>query len=128
VVREVLKHDSVEKVYFIENRRRGHLMCRVSFPRRGHPESMTIVSRLKCMDGAGIRKGRAGDIDAVIVDSTDIIGFAKSLFTVEFFKSVKDCLPKTYVRLPFGVSPFSQGDGHRSSGSPETHLPDSRSL
>jgi spermidine synthase len=44
------------------------------------------------MDGAEFVKGREGDIDAVIVDSTDIVGFAKSLFTVEFFKSVKDSL------------------------------------
>jgi spermidine synthase len=37
-------------------------------------------------------KSRNSDIDIIIVDSTDIIGFAKSLFTVEFFKSVKESL------------------------------------
>jgi spermidine synthase len=44
------------------------------------------------MDGAEFVQGRSGDIDVVIVDSTDIIGFAKSLFSVEFFKAVKECL------------------------------------
>jgi spermidine synthase len=39
-----------------------------------------------------LSSGEKSDIDAVIIDSTDIIGFARSLFTQEFFKSVKDCL------------------------------------
>jgi spermidine synthase len=91
VVREVLKHDSVEKVYFIEIDEEV-----INVSRRFFPDVASGVDdkrvEIKCMDGAEFVKGRAGDIDAVIVDSTDIIGFAKSLFTVEFFKSVKDCL------------------------------------
>ena len=44
------------------------------------------------MDGADLVKGRNSDIDIVIVDSTDIVGFAKSLFTDKFSTSIKNCL------------------------------------
>jgi spermidine synthase len=90
-VREVLKHDSVEKVYFIEIDEEVINISRKFFPSVacGVDDRRVVI---KCMDGAEFVKGRDSDIDVVIVDSTDIIGFAKSLFTVEFFKSVKDCL------------------------------------
>lgn len=90
-VREVLKHDSVEKVYFIEIDEEVINVSKKFFP--------TVASgiddkrvEIKCMDGAEFVKGRNGDIDVIIVDSTDIVGFAKSLFTVEFFKTVKNSL------------------------------------
>ena len=90
-VREVLKHDSVEKVYFIEIDEEVINISRKFFPSVACGVDDRRVE-IKCMDGAEFVKGRDSDIDVVIVDSTDIIGFAKSLFTVEFFKSVKDCL------------------------------------
>jgi spermidine synthase len=91
VVREVLKHDTIEKVYFIEIDEEVINISRKFFPQVASGADDKRVE-IKCMDGAEFVKGRHGDIDAVIVDSTDIIGFAKSLFTVEFFKSVKDSL------------------------------------
>jgi spermidine synthase len=90
-VREVLRHDSVEKVYFIEIDEEVINVSKEFFP----SVSCGVGDRrveIKCMDGAEFVKGRHGDIDVIIVDSTDIVGFAKSLFTVEFFKSVKDSL------------------------------------
>lgn len=90
-VREVLKHSSVEKVYFIEIDEEVINVSKKFFPSVACGVDDKRVE-IKCMDGAEFVKNRVGDIDAVIVDSTDIIGFAKSLFTVEFFKSVKDCL------------------------------------
>jgi len=91
VVREVLKHDSIEKVYFIEIDEEVINVSKKYFPAVACGVDDKRVE-IKCMDGAEFVKDREGDIDAVIVDSTDIIGFAKSLFTVEFFKAVKDCL------------------------------------
>ncbi|MEW5745052.1 MAG: polyamine aminopropyltransferase [Nitrospirota bacterium] len=90
-VREVLKHKAVEKVYFIEIDEEVINVSKKFFPTvAGGVDDPRV--EIKCMDGAEFVKGRDGDIDVVIVDSTDIIGFAKSLFTVEFFKSVKDSL------------------------------------
>ncbi len=90
-VREVLKHKSVEKVFFIEIDEEVIEVSKKFFPSVSCGIDDSRVE-IKCMDGAEFVKSRQGDIDVVIVDSTDIIGFAKSLFTVEFFKSVKNSL------------------------------------
>ncbi len=90
-VREVLKHGSVERVYFVEIDREVIDVSRTFFPTVACGIDDSRVE-IMCMDGAEFVKERGGDIDVIIVDSTDIIGFAKSLFTVEFFKSVKDSL------------------------------------
>ena len=90
-VREVLKHDSVEKVYFIEIDEEVINVSKKFFPTVASGVDDKRVE-MRCMDGAEFVKGRNSDIDVIIVDSTDIVGFAKSLFTVEFFKTVKDSL------------------------------------
>ncbi len=90
-VREVLKHDSVRKVYFIEIDEEVINVSKKFFPDVACGVDDNRVE-IKCMDGAEFVKERSNDIDVIIVDSTDIIGFAKSLFTVEFFKSVKHAL------------------------------------
>lgn len=90
-VREVLKHDAVEKVYFIEIDEEVVRVSKEFFPSVASGIGDGRVD-LRCMDGAEFVRQRNGDIDVIIVDSTDIIGFAKSLFTVEFFKAVRNCL------------------------------------
>jgi len=90
-VREVLKHKSVEKVYFIEIDEEVINVSKKFFP--GVASGMKDKRvEIKCMDGAEFVKGRRSDIDVVIVDSTDIVGFAKSLFTKKFFRSIKNSL------------------------------------
>lgn len=90
-VREVLKHRSVEKVYFIEIDEEVINISKKYFPSVACGIKDKRVE-IKCMDGAEFVKGRNSDIDVVIVDSTDIVGFAKSLFTKKFFKSINNCL------------------------------------
>jgi spermidine synthase len=90
-VREVLKHDTVQKVYFVEIDEEVINISKKFFPTVSYAIEDKRVE-IMCMDGAEFVKEREGDIDVIIVDSTDIVGFAKSLFTVEFFKSVKDAL------------------------------------
>lgn len=90
-VREVLKHDTVEKIYFVEIDEEVINVSKRFFPSVACGIDDKKVE-IMCMDGAEFVKERKGDIDIIIVDSTDIVGFAKSLFTVEFFKSVKDAL------------------------------------
>lgn len=91
VVREILKHDTVEKVYFIEIDEEVINVSRKFFPAVACGIDDKRVE-IKCMDGAEFVNGREGDIDVIIVDSTDVVGFAKSLFTVEFFKSARESL------------------------------------
>jgi spermidine synthase len=90
-VREVLRHRSVEKVYFIEIDEEVINVSKKFFPSVASGMKDKRVE-IKCMDGAEFVKGRKADIDLVIVDSTDIVGFAKSLFTKKFFRSVRNCL------------------------------------
>jgi spermidine synthase len=90
-VREVLKHKSVEKVFFIEIDRDVIDVSKKFFPSVASGVRDKRVE-IKCMDGAEFVKGRRSDIDAVIVDSTDIVGFAKSLFTRNFFRAISNCL------------------------------------
>ncbi len=99
-VREVLKHKSVEKVYFIEIDEEVINVSKKFFPAVACDVDDKRVE-IKCMDGAEFVKGRNADIDAVIVDSTDIVGFATSLFTKGFFASIKNCLTENgfYVTL-----------------------------
>jgi len=90
-VREVVKHQTVEKVYFIEIDEEVINVSKKFFPSVACGMDDSRVE-IKCMDGADFVKGRKSDIDIVIVDSTDIVGFAKSLFSQEFFTSIKKCL------------------------------------
>ncbi len=90
-VREVLKHDCVEKLYFIEIDEEVINTSRKFFPTVSSAIDDPRVE-IKCMDGAEFIKSMENSLDIIIVDSTDIIGFAKSLFTVEFFKSVRNAL------------------------------------
>ncbi len=90
-VREVLRHKSVEKVYFIEIDEEVINVSKKFFPSVASGMKDKRVE-IKCMDGAEFVRQRKADIDVVIVDSTDIVGFAKSLFTKKFFRSIRDCL------------------------------------
>lgn len=90
-LREVLKHDSVEKLYFIEIDEEVIKVSKQFFPSVSCSIDDPRVE-IRCMDGAEFIKQVENSLDVIIVDSTDIIGFAKSLFTVEFFKSVRDAL------------------------------------
>ncbi|MBI1810923.1 MAG: spermidine synthase, partial [Nitrospirae bacterium] len=67
-VREVLKHKTVEKVYFIEIDEEVINVSRKFFPEVACDVDDPRVE-IKCMDGAEFIKGRDSDIDAVIVDS-----------------------------------------------------------
>jgi spermidine synthase len=90
-VREILKHKTIEKIYFIEIDKEVINVSKKFFPSVACCVDDPRVE-IKCMDGAEFIKKCSADIDIVIVDSTDIVGFATSLFTEEFFTAVKNCL------------------------------------
>ena len=90
-VREVLKHKSVEKVYFIEIDPEVIRVSKEFFPTvAGCVDDPRV--EIKNMDGAEFIKSRNGDIDVVLVDSTDPIGFARTLFGDAFFSAVHKAL------------------------------------
>lgn len=93
-VREVVKHPGIEKIWVVDIDPEVTRLSLEYFP--------TVSSGLKDprvelvhMDGAEFLKGFGGAapaVDAVLVDSTDIVGFAKTLFTDEFFTNVNRAL------------------------------------
>lgn len=90
-VREVLKHKSVEKCYFIEIDPEVIEVSRKFFPTvAGMVDDPRV--EIRNMDGAEFIKSRKGDIDVILVDSTDPIGFARTLFSDEFYASIKGAL------------------------------------
>ncbi len=90
-VREVLKHKTVKDVYFVEIDKKVTDIAKKFFPTVAGSVKNPRVQMVN-MDGADFVKKRPSDIDVVIVDSTDPIGFARSLFTKFFFTSIKNCL------------------------------------
>jgi spermidine synthase len=91
VVREVLKHETVEKLYFVEIDERVIEVSKKYFPTVSCSVDDPRVD-INIMDGAEFIREVSTQIDVIIVDSTDIIGFARSLFTKEFFASVQSVL------------------------------------
>lgn len=95
-VREVLKHKAVKKIYFIEIDKKVIDVSRKFFPSvAGCVDDPRV--EIKNMDGADFLRKQPSDIDIVLVDSTDPIGFAKSLFTEKFFKSIKNSLTENGI-------------------------------
>ncbi|MGA1841402.1 MAG: polyamine aminopropyltransferase [bacterium] len=91
VVREVLKHKHVEKVYFVEIDEEVINVSKEFFPNVSCSIDDCKVET-KIMDGADFIKKCPSKIDVIIIDSTDIIGFARSLFSEDFFVSAKKAL------------------------------------
>ncbi len=103
VVREVMKHESVERVYFIEIDDEVIKTSKEYFPAVASEIDNPKVE-IVCMDGAEFIKKKRGDIDIIIVDSTDIVGFAKSLFSIDFFRSVKEALTEEGIFVTLSES------------------------
>lgn len=92
IVREVLKHESVEEVVMCEideevvevtKRWLGRsTACRFDDPR------LTLLFQ----DASVYMQGQAHAFDVIIVDSSDPVGPAEALFTAEFFSSMRDAL------------------------------------
>jgi len=91
VVREVLKHPSIERVYLVDIDPEVTHVAREYFPTVSCGLSDPRVVE-RPMDGAIFLKEYDGRADAILVDSTDIVGFAKSLFTQEFFGNARRIL------------------------------------
>lgn len=87
VVREVLKHKTVEKVYFVEIDEQVIDVSKKFFPTVSCGIDDPRVET-KIMDGADFMKKALSKINVIIVDSTDIIGIARSLFRKDFFGDV----------------------------------------
>ncbi len=92
VAREVLRHKSVQKVTMVEIDRMVCDLCRRHMPSvsegvYGDPRFKLIIG-----DGAEVIRQMKGKCDVIVIDSTDPIGPAQSLFNTDFYQSVYDAL------------------------------------
>jgi spermidine synthase len=92
VAREVLRHQSVQKVTMVEIDRMVCDLCRKHMP--AICEGVYEDPRFKLIvgDGAEVIRQMKGQCDVIVIDSTDPIGPAKSLFNTDFYQSVYDAL------------------------------------
>jgi spermidine synthase len=92
VAREVLRHSSVKSVTMVEIDKQVIDNCREFMP--SVSEGIWDDKRFHLIvgDGATVIKSMKGKCDLVIIDSTDPIGPARSLFNTSFYQSVYDSL------------------------------------
>lgn len=91
VIREVVKHPSVKKAYLVDIDPEVTRVTKEFFPTVASGLSDPRVQHCP-MDGARFLDEFQGKADAILVDSTDIVGFAKSLFTPDFFARARAIL------------------------------------
>lgn len=106
VIREILKHPTVEEAHLVEIDERV-----VETARRFFPEISAGLqsdrAHVHFTDGIEwVRQAR--DFDVIIVDSTDPVGPATGLFTPEFYQTVFEALAKDGLMVAQSESPFLQ--------------------
>ncbi|MCB0737690.1 MAG: polyamine aminopropyltransferase [Bacteroidetes bacterium] len=108
-VRELLKHDRVEKVTMVEIDEAVVRACKEHLPQIA---ASFNDSRLELIIGDGIqyvKDAPAGEYDLIIVDGSDPVGPAKGLFSDEFYNDVYAALNDNGVLIAQGESPrFNQ--------------------
>ena len=108
-IREVLKHNTVEKVVLCEIDGMVIDACKKYLP--------TIACELdnpKCeilvQDAIEYIKDKENMFDIVLIDSTDPMGPGEGLFTDEFYANVKRSLKKGGIMVAQSESPFAQAE------------------
>ena len=104
-VREILRHDSVEKVTMVEIDGEVIKACKEHLPQIAaafdHPKLDLIVD-----DGIAFIKNAAPETyDIIIVDGSDPVGPAEGLFSVEFYTNCYNALKKNGILVAQGESP-----------------------
>ncbi len=90
-LREVLKHREAEEVLLVEVDKEVIEVSKNFLPTLSSgfrdPRVEVVI-----MDGANFMKTVSKEFDAILVDSTDPVGIAESLFSDAFFKDASSCL------------------------------------
>ncbi|MDI6605167.1 MAG: polyamine aminopropyltransferase [Thermoanaerobacteraceae bacterium] len=108
-IKEILKHNSVERIVLAEIDRK------VVENAKKYLQNISYGldnDKVEIMIGDGIKyvNEHKNEFDIVIVDSTDPIGPAVGLFTIDFYKSVYECLKDDGIIVAQTESPFIYGN------------------
>jgi len=104
-IREVLRHDSVEKVTMVEIDGEVIKACKEFLPEIAnsfdHPKLELLVD-----NGISFIKNAQSEFyDLIIVDGSDPVGPAEGLFSVEFYTNCYNALKKNGILVAQGESP-----------------------
>ncbi len=108
VLREVLKHRSIESATLCEIDPGVIDLCREYFPEISAGAFDDPRTEILIADGAKYMAETASKFDVIMVDSTDPIGPGQVLFTEEFYRNCKRCLTKNGVLVTQQGLPFLQ--------------------
>lgn len=104
-VREVLKHDSVEKVVLCEIDEDVIIECKKFLP-----EISCALEDPRCEvfigDGIKYVHEHKNEFDVAIIDSTDPFGAAEGLFGGSFYKEISECLTEDGIFVAQTETPF----------------------
>lgn len=115
VLREVLRHPSVERAVLCEIDRSVIDMCREHFPTVSDGAFDNPRAEIVIADGTEYVRQHQGEFDAIMVDSTDPIGPGAVLFTKEFYGDCQRALKQGGVMLTQNGLPFMQPDELKQS-------------
>ncbi|MGK2741550.1 polyamine aminopropyltransferase [Tepidicaulis sp. LMO-SS28] len=110
VLREVLRHKTVEKCTMVEIDRSVVDMCVEYLPMISAGAFDDPRTDLVIADGAKFVAETDERYDVVIVDSTDPVGPGAILFSEEFYKNAKRCMAGGGIIVTQNGVPFLQGD------------------
>jgi spermidine synthase len=110
ILREVLKHTSIESVTQVEIDRAVVDMCVEHFPK--HSEGAFDDPRLNLVidDGAAFIANNQEQFDVIITDSTDPIGPGEVLFESAFYQGCANALTDNGILVTQNGVPYMQGD------------------
>ncbi len=109
VIREIVKHKSVEKAVLAEIDGRVIEISKQYFPDIAKGLSDPRVD-IQVVDGIQYVRDHPGMFDVIYIDSTDPIGPAVGLFAKEFFQSVYNALAEDGLFVAQSESPFAHAD------------------
>lgn len=92
VLREVLKHQYVEKVVECEIDKKVVEVCKKYFPDHIKGAYDDKRTTLICEDAFNYLENHHNEFDVIIIDSSDPVGPAEDLYTVDFFNRIKSAL------------------------------------
>ncbi len=111
ILREVLRHPTVEKVVMVEIDKMVVEMSKKYFP--NHSQGAFDDSRVTLIieDAATYLKNTNDNFDIILTDSTDPTGPGESLFTVDFYQACKNHLNPNGILVTQSGVPFMQPTG-----------------
>ncbi len=108
-VREVLKHETIEKIDLVEIDEEVVKSAKIYFPQIASGLDDTKVE-INFKDGIEFVKDKKGIYDVIIIDSPDPIGPAVGLFEENFYKNAFASLNESGIIVAQAESPFVYPD------------------